>query len=186
MSLRQTSLITGINRRNFSTGIVRRLSLDARSSNAFWAICGKAKRRDALLAKVCTMVSKFWYDNTRISPIAKDIVRKRVAAKDWITHPAHHLMESQVRMTMGSCLVYRFRVVSTDTFVGLCLKHKISSHNNVRFFEGLLRNPSLGYSQSVLSSLLCFDSNCTLSNSLNLVVWNAIFFSDTEDLSCSR
>lgn len=59
---------------------------------------GRVKRQDALPSKVCTMVSKFWQDNTRVSPIAKEVVRKRVAAKHWITHPAHHLMESQLSL----------------------------------------------------------------------------------------
>jgi hypothetical protein len=93
ISMRQTSLLTSIHRRNFVSGRIRRLALDTGVKNVVLALCDRAKRIDALLVEIHSLVSKFWCENTRASPIAKDIVRKQVAAGDWITHIGHNLIE---------------------------------------------------------------------------------------------
>jgi hypothetical protein len=100
-SMRQTSLLTGIHRRNFHVGIVRRLSLDARVDRSLWALCGKSKRIDATPSSVCDLIVEFWCLNSRVSPNRKDVVRKRIDSGMWETHATHHLMESQVHLTMA-------------------------------------------------------------------------------------
>ena len=98
-NMRQTSLLTGIHRRNFHVGIVRRLSLDARVDRSLWALCGKSKRIDSTPLKVCELIVDFWCFNSRVSPNRKDVVRKRIGSGIWETHATHHLMESQVHLT---------------------------------------------------------------------------------------
>ena len=100
-SMRQTSLLTGIHRRNLQVGIVRRLSLDARVDRSLWALCGKSKRVDATPLNVCELIVEFWSLNSRVSPNRKDVVRKRIDSGMWETHATHHLMESQVHLTMS-------------------------------------------------------------------------------------
>jgi hypothetical protein len=100
-NMRQTSLLTGIHRRNFYVGIVRRLSLDARVDRTLWALCGKSKRIDATPPNVCELIVDFWCLNSRVSPNRKDVVRKRIDSGMWETHATHHLMESQVHLTMA-------------------------------------------------------------------------------------
>ena len=96
VSARQTSIVTGIHRRNMKSGLMRRIALDARTDMALWAVCGRTKRVDALAPDVTNLVADYWTGNTRISPNRKDVVRKRIGAKQWIDHPTHHLQESQV------------------------------------------------------------------------------------------
>ena len=96
-SARKTSLVTGIHRRNMQSGVLRRIALEARTDMAVWALCGRTKRINALAPQITKLVAEYWTDNTRISPNRKDVVKKRVGAKQWIDHPTHHLQESQVR-----------------------------------------------------------------------------------------
>jgi hypothetical protein len=77
--------------------------LEARTTKALWAFCGKERRTDTIPPEVCKLVTDFWTDNSRVSPNRKDVVRKRVAANEWTIHPSHHLMESQ-----SFLLVYSF------------------------------------------------------------------------------
>ena len=100
-SMRQTMLLTGIHRRNLQVGIVRRLSLDAHVDRSLWALCGKSKRIDATPSSVCELIVEFWCLNSRVSPNRKDVVRKRIDSGMWETHATHHLMESQVHLTMS-------------------------------------------------------------------------------------
>ena len=99
--MRQTSLHTGIHRRNFHVGIVRRLNLDARVDRSLWALCGKSKRIDATPSNDPELIVEFWCLNSRVSPNMKDVVRKRIGSGIWETHATYHLMESQVHLTMS-------------------------------------------------------------------------------------
>ena len=110
-SMRQTSLLTGIHRRNFYVGIVRRLNLDARVDRSLWALCGKSKRIDATPSNVCELVVDFWCHNTRVSPNRKDVVRKRIGSGMWETHATHHLMESQVHLIMALFCIHLNAVI---------------------------------------------------------------------------
>ena len=94
-SARQTSLLTGIARRNIKSGLVRRIALESRT-DLVWAVSSCTKRVDALAPGATKLVEEFWTGNTRISPNRKDVVKKRIGAKQWINHPTHHLQESQV------------------------------------------------------------------------------------------
>jgi hypothetical protein len=105
-SMRQTSLVTGIHRRNFQVGIVRWLTLEARVDRSLWALCGKSKRIDATPLNVRELVVDFWCLNSRVSPNRKDVVRKRIDGGVWETHATHHLMESQVHLTMARFNLY--------------------------------------------------------------------------------
>ena len=105
-SMRQTMLLTGIHRRNLQVGIVRRLSLDAHVDRSLWALCGKSKRIDATPSSVCELIVEFWCLNSRVSPNRKDVVRKRIDSGMWETHATHHLMESQVHLTMARFYIY--------------------------------------------------------------------------------
>lgn len=96
ISARQTSLLTGIHRRNLKSGLVRRLALETKSDKSLWAVCGRQRRVDSLPSHVTKLVEDFWTANTRISPNRKDVARKRIGVKEWIYHPTHHLTESQV------------------------------------------------------------------------------------------
>lgn len=96
ISARQTSLLTGIHRRNLKSGLVRRLALESKSDKSLWAVCGRQRRVDCLPPHVTKLVEDFWTANTRISPNRKDVARKRIGVKEWIYHPTHHLTESQV------------------------------------------------------------------------------------------
>jgi len=96
VSTRQNSLVTGINRRNMKSGLVRRIALEARINLVLWEICGQTKRVDALAPHITQLVENYWTANTRISPNKKDVVRKQIGAKQWIDHPTHHLQESQI------------------------------------------------------------------------------------------
>jgi hypothetical protein len=81
--------------------------LEGRTTSALWALCGKEKRIDAIPTETYKLVTDFWTDNTRVSPNRKDVMRKRVGAHEWTTHPSHHLMESQVRYsTLYSSILF--------------------------------------------------------------------------------
>ena len=104
VSARQISLVIGIHRRNVKSGLVRRIALEGRTDLAIWAICGRSRRANALASHVTKLVAEFWTGNTRISSNRKDVVRKRIGARQWTDHPTHHLQESQV-----SCNKYYLR-----------------------------------------------------------------------------
>lgn len=73
----------------------------------------KAKRVDSVPPHVTELVEDFWTSNTRISPNRKDVARKRIGVKEWITHPTHHLTESQLS------LYTRFRGEHTGVEIGV-------------------------------------------------------------------
>ena len=76
ISARQTSLVTGIHRRNMQSRLVRRIALEARTDMALWTVCGRTKRINALAPQLTKLVAEYWTDNTRISPNRKDVVKK--------------------------------------------------------------------------------------------------------------
>ena len=70
--------------------------MEARIDSALWAVCKRTRRVNALAPDVTQLVADYWTGNTCISPNRKDVIRKRIGAKEWIDHPTHHLQESQV------------------------------------------------------------------------------------------
>ena len=71
ISARQTSLVTGIHRRNVKSGLVKRIALEAKMDLELSALCDRRKRVDALGPHVTKLVEEYWICNTRISPNKK-------------------------------------------------------------------------------------------------------------------
>lgn len=92
---RAMARVCKLRRSTVSRAINRRGQLNVGGS--FWALTKRARRKDALPEETKLLVSAFWARNTRVSPNRKDVVRHRIGAKQYETHPAHLLEVSQVR-----------------------------------------------------------------------------------------
>ena len=86
----------GMNRRTLRRAIARRRMLNVREQGVLWSKCDRKKRRDALSQEAVDAVVSWWTEETRVSPSKKDIRRKRMGVRQYISHAGHWLEESQV------------------------------------------------------------------------------------------
>jgi hypothetical protein len=86
----------GMNKRTLRRAISRRISLNAGEVGAIWAKGDRKRQKDALSQSTIDTVIAWWTDQTRVSPQKKDVRRKRIRVKRFISHAGHWLEESQV------------------------------------------------------------------------------------------
>jgi len=134
VSARQISLVTGIHRRNMKSRLVRRIALEARTDLAFWAVCGRRRRVDALAPYVTKLVEEYWTANTRINPNKKDVVRKRIGVRQWIFHPTQHLQESQVSYNKHYLVWDAFVIDFVYCFCWVRPEHRCSECSHCSWF----------------------------------------------------
>lgn len=94
-SCREVARVLGVDRRNIKKGIVRREILD-HFGDAFWRTFKRAKRADALSARIVELVTTWWTLETTVSPNRKDVTFKRIGVNEKIEHPKHYLQVSEV------------------------------------------------------------------------------------------
>lgn len=78
-----------------------RVAITRRSSMRFLAkpfALAKRKKRPGLPAKTKDLVTKWWTEETRVSPNRKEIVQKWTSPNTYDKHCTHYLLESQVRL----------------------------------------------------------------------------------------
>lgn len=95
MSNREVARTLGVDRRNITKSIERRLQLDA-SGTLFWTSRRRAVRVDSMPSELKALVVQWWTSDTSISPNRKDISRRRVGVNEFEEHPKHYLQISQV------------------------------------------------------------------------------------------
>ena len=95
-STQAASKCIGMNRRTVRRAVKRRRMLNAGEEGVRWAMGDRKKRKDALSQEVIDAVELWWTEETRVSPSKKDIRRKRIGVKQFISHAGHWLEESQV------------------------------------------------------------------------------------------
>ena len=93
--------LLGVDRRNIKKALARRVLLD-NTKDAFWLGDQRRVRSDGLPDVVKKIITKWWEEETTISPNRKDIVRKWIGPKLYIEHATHYLQLSQVRLDSHS------------------------------------------------------------------------------------
>jgi hypothetical protein len=73
----------------------RRQSLQS-SGASVWGLRTRRPRSDKLPKITVDKVIDWWSNETRVSPVAKEVTRLRLAPKDYEVHPTHYLCETQV------------------------------------------------------------------------------------------
>lgn len=96
-SVLAASRCIGMNRRTLRRAVSRRRLLNEREEGVLWCKSDRKKRKDALSQETIDAVISWWTEETRVSPSKKDIRRKRIGVRQFITHAGHWLEESQVR-----------------------------------------------------------------------------------------
>lgn len=92
----------GMNRRTLRRAVARRRMLNVREQGVLWSKSDRKKRKDALSQETIEAVVSWWTEETRVSPSKKDIRRKRIGVRQYISHAGHWLEESQVRVPLFS------------------------------------------------------------------------------------
>ena len=95
-SVLAASRCIGMNRRTLRRAVSRRRMLNEREEGVLWCKSDRKKRKDALSQETIDAVVSWWTEETRVSPSKKDIQRKRIGVRQFITHAGHWLEESQV------------------------------------------------------------------------------------------
>jgi hypothetical protein len=96
--LKAASRCVGLNRRALLRGLQRRELLNDKVPGEMWVKSDRKRRSDALPPSTVDAVVNFWTEETRVSPCKKDVRRKNLGVKYFITHATHFLEESQVRL----------------------------------------------------------------------------------------
>ena len=100
-SQRDVAGLLGVDRRNIKKALARRVLLD-NTKDAFWLGDQRRVCSDGLPDVVKKNITKWWEEETTISPNRKDIVRKWIGPKLYIEHATHYLQLSQVRLDSHS------------------------------------------------------------------------------------
>jgi hypothetical protein len=72
------------------------MSLGLWTNDALWALCGKSKRKDALIPEVHDVVVQLWIENNRVNLNKRDVIKKRTSIGKWEAHAIHFFTESHV------------------------------------------------------------------------------------------
>lgn len=96
----------GMNRKTLRRALKRRHSLNQGVEGEMWAKNDRRKRKDALQESTIDVVVSWWTEETRVSPSKKDVRRKRVGVKRFISHAGHWLEDSQVRLIPYNLLLF--------------------------------------------------------------------------------
>ena len=111
-SVQAASKCIGMNRRTLRRAVKRRRMLNDREEGVLWAKSDRKKRKDALSQETIEAVETWWTEETRVSPSKKDIRRKRIGVRQFISHAGHWLEESQVCMRQCNSFPEFFFVLS--------------------------------------------------------------------------
>jgi hypothetical protein len=79
----------GMNRRTLRRAKERRSLLNTRVDGELWARLYRKKKKDALPQAVVDIVVNWWEEETRVSPCKKDVRRKRVGVRQFVSHATH-------------------------------------------------------------------------------------------------
>ena len=97
--MRQTCIYFDINRKNLDRALERRERIDDPLQNDTWAFVGSLPCvYKKLTNNVKQVIQQFWYDNSRVSPNAKDVLKLRIGNRDHTPHPKHFLESSQTML----------------------------------------------------------------------------------------
>jgi hypothetical protein len=61
-----------------------------------WAPLTRIRRSARIDDETIAAITQWWNQETRVSPVHKEVVRKRVGPKLYVKHAMHYLLESQV------------------------------------------------------------------------------------------
>lgn len=95
LNVNAASKLLSIHRRNLY-GARNQLLQQTENSALSFSTCHRSLPRSRIPEEVKELVENFWTLETRVSPNKKDICRKRIGRKQFITHPIHLLEVSQV------------------------------------------------------------------------------------------
>jgi len=97
----------GLNFRSVLAQEHRRL-LSNQLEGTKWVKSDRKQWSDAIIENVKQIVLKWWTEETRVSPNAKDVVRHLITANNWERHATHFLQESQVVLSATQVLFCTF------------------------------------------------------------------------------
>ena len=95
-----------MNKKTLRRALKRRHSLNQGVEGKMWAKNDRRKRKDALQESTIDAVVSWWTEETRVSPCKKDVRRKRVGVKRFISHAGHWLEDSLVRWIPYNLLLF--------------------------------------------------------------------------------
>jgi hypothetical protein len=95
-SLRAAAMCIGMNKRTLKRAVARRYLLNDGAQGEVWAKVDRRRRKDSLQQPIIDAVVEWWTAETRVSPNKKDVRRKQVGVRSFISHATHWLEESQV------------------------------------------------------------------------------------------
>jgi hypothetical protein len=84
-------------------GAKRRQLLNDNTRDEQWTKLDRKGGSDAIPSSMVDVVVKFWTEETRVSPCKKDVRRKKIGVKYFISHATHFLEESQVCSCFSYC-----------------------------------------------------------------------------------
>ena len=99
---RALARVLNTNRKNIYDAMKRR-RLREEGSSSQWALLTRKRRADQLQEVTKDLVTQWWHQETRVSPIQKQVVNRRIGPNEKEQHAMHYLLESQVssaEMTM--------------------------------------------------------------------------------------
>jgi hypothetical protein len=77
--------------------------LDTKHGRKHWAKRDRKIKKDVVFEDVKRIVTKWYFEETRISPNKKDVLRCQVAHKTWETHATHFFQENEARYQFPPC-----------------------------------------------------------------------------------
>lgn len=92
---RALAKVLNTNRRNIYSAMKRRRECVGGGSLK-WAPLQRIKKASRIEEETTAAVIQWWNQETRVSPVHKEVVRKRVGPKMYEKHAMHYLLESQV------------------------------------------------------------------------------------------
>jgi len=79
-----------VDKKNIKQALARRVLLDTKQ-DVFWLQAQVRVRSDSISNVVKNLISKWWDEETTVSPNRKDIVRRCIAPKVYIEHAIHYI-----------------------------------------------------------------------------------------------
>jgi hypothetical protein len=87
----------GASRYFVKNAVVKQFHVDQNKEN-FWRGMFRKRWSDTLNEENKSLILNWWETTTTISPITKDVKKRRIAINTFKSHPTHYLQESQVRI----------------------------------------------------------------------------------------
>ena len=94
-----------------------RLRIDENDELACWAIICRQPYKDRLGENVKAMIHEYWVANSRVSPNARDVIRRRISRNQYESHPKHILEMTQIELFNKYKDEHKEAIVSINTFV---------------------------------------------------------------------